>query len=202
MSAMNFLSWSVLIGACSSRSRKTHSVHHPLAFHALVQGNQGAGQVRQRPVKVGAARLLQHLLEGADGHCGDRHPHQVADECRVLAQVARHGEHRLGGSDRVVEPAWATSARNRTCKALASERICCTSGSSKLDPIRLELQQDLPVGIVEPGGPVGLAQRVPAVFLQLLRGQLLERHGQQLLAVLKSLLRRKRISSAPCMHFM
>ena len=31
--------------------------------------------------------------------------HQVADERRVLAQVARHGEHGLGGSEGVVEAA-------------------------------------------------------------------------------------------------
>ena len=107
---------------------------------------------------------------------------------RVLAQVARHGEHRLGGSDGVVEAALGDLGPKPHLKGPGQGAHLLHLGKQQCDPIGLQLQQDLPVGIVEPGGPVGLAQRVPAVFLQLLHGQLLERHGQQLLAALKRLL--------------
>ena len=35
---------------------------HAFAFHPLVEGDQRMGQVRQRPVQVGATGLLQHLF--------------------------------------------------------------------------------------------------------------------------------------------
>ncbi len=54
-------------------------------------------------------------------------------------------------------------------------------------PSAFSFEQDLPVGGVEPGRPVGLAQRDLTVNLKLLHGQLLERHGQQVLAALEGL---------------
>ena len=72
---------------------------------SLCPGGPGDGQVRQGPEEVGAAGLLEHLLQGADGVVRDGKAHQVARQRRVLAKVARHGEHRLGGPERGVETA-------------------------------------------------------------------------------------------------
>ncbi len=91
---------------------------------------------------------------------------------------------------RIASSKWprAISARKRTARALRQPADLLDFGEQQVDPFTLQLQQDLPIRVVEPGRPVRLSQRESAVFLQLLTGQLLEGHGQQLLAVLECLL--------------
>ena len=91
----------------------------------------------------------------------------------------------------------ATSARNRTLRALARGGVCLHVGDQQVDAVGLQLQQDLPVGVVEPGRPVGLGQREAAVIVQLPRGQFLERHGPAASRGAGMTPCRRRISAAP-----
>ena len=102
----------------------------------------------------------------------------------MLAQVPRHGEHRLGGPQGVVESAQCDLGPEAPLRARQRLAHLLHVGEQREEPVFLQLQEDLPVGVIEPGRPVRLAQRRPAVFLQILRGQLLERHRQQRLAAL------------------
>ena len=63
----------------------------------------------------------------------------------------------------------------------------------QVNPVRLELQQDLPVGVVEPGRPIGLRERETAVIPQLLGRQLAKRHRQQFFSPLEVLLVKKEL---------
>ena len=96
--------------------------------------------------------------------------------CRAMANMVLAV--RIASSNR---PA-ATSLRKRAWSAarpgLAS---VCTSGSKVLNAVGLELQQDLPVGTVEPGSSSTWA-RPAAVLPRPRTRQLLKRHRQQLLA--------------------
>ena len=124
----------------------------------FLQGDQGDGEVRQGPVKVGAARLLEHLFQGTDGGIRDGQALQVANNRGVLAQVARHGEHRLGGSDGVVEAAQGHLGAEPHLERVGQGLELLQVGEQHAHAVALQLEPDLPVGRVEPGGPVGLAQ--------------------------------------------
>ena len=93
---------------------------------------------------------------------------QVADQGRVFAQVARHGEHRLGGSDRVVEAAQGDLGAEAHLQSARQRPHLLHFGEQQADAVGLELEQDLPVGGVEPCGPVGLAQGEAAVMFAVL----------------------------------
>ena len=167
-----------------------HPLNHPdpVTLRASIHGYQWVGQVRQRPVKVGTAGLLQHLLQGADGRARGRKAHEVAHKGRVLAQVACQGEDGLGGPQRVVETARGDLGAHAHLECLGQGSELLHVGDHHVDPLGLQSEQDLPVGIVEPGRPVGLSERESSVIQQLAGRQFLERHDQQLLATFNSLL--------------
>ena len=68
----------------------------------------------------------------------------------------------------------AISARNRNFRAGARVPEVRQVGEQEVDAVVLQLLQDLPVGVVEPGRPVGLGERDPAVIVQLPRGEFLQ----------------------------
>ena len=148
-------------GACRSKRANSLARMARSPCMPLRRSMNGRGQVGQRPVQVRAAGLLEHLLERADGDEGDGEADEVADERRVFAQVAGQGEHRLGRADRGVEAPSATSARNRTSRAAASESHLLNLGQEQVDALVLELEQDLPVRRVEAGGVGRPAQGEP-----------------------------------------
>jgi hypothetical protein len=61
-------------------------------------------------------------------------------------------------------------------------------GEQRAETVAPHLEQNLPIGIVEPGRPVNVAQNGPPVLFEpRLRGQFLERHRQKPLAAIESL---------------
>ena len=127
-----------------------------IALHALAQVHQGAGQIGQRPVEVGAAGLLHHLFQRAQAEMGDPQADQVGDLGGVLAQVAGQREHRLGGADRVVEvPPGHLGAEpdlERRRQDLERPQL---PGSVSMPPFWMR-SKGLPVERIQPGRPVRL----------------------------------------------
>ncbi len=117
-------------------------------------------------------------------------------------KVARDREHRLGGPDRVVKAALGDLGPKPRLKGPGQRPHLLDLGKQQFDPIGLQLEQNLPVRIVKPGCPVGLIERISAVFLQVLRD------GSSLSGIVSSFSRYRNASSSKknffcsIMHFM
>ena len=81
---------------------------------------------------------------------------QVADQRRVLAHVTRHRKHRLRGSERLVDlPPCDLSAKPRLQRSRhCSKRLHVRQQG--VVAVSLDLQENLPIGVVKSGGPVRL----------------------------------------------
>ena len=130
-----------------------------VSLHALAQVHQGAGQIGQRPVEVGAPRLLHHLFQGVEAEMRDPQPDQVGDLRGVLAQVAGQREHRLGGADRVVEAPPGHLGTEPDLERRRQDLERPQLGRQRLHAAVLDALEGLPVERIQPGRPVRLPER-------------------------------------------
>ena len=83
-----------------------------------------------------------------------------------------------------IRPA-ATSDRNLACSARATARSRLHVGEQRVDSIGLEPEQNLPVGIVEPGRLIGQRQRTGRHLSRVGYRQPIERHRPERLLALE-----------------
>ena len=105
------------------------------------------------PVKIRAAGLLEHFFQRNDGHSGNGNADQAADQRRVRAHVPGHGEHGFQGSECVVEPALGNLGLGAVLELHGQTAHRRQIGKQRIYPVSLELQENLPVGVVEPAPP-------------------------------------------------
>src|SRR4051812_34910837 len=76
-----------------------------MALQPLADFDEGCRQIGERPVEIGGARLLDHLLERIQRLLSRDQAVPIAGDSRVLAEMPGESEHRLGGADGVVKAA-------------------------------------------------------------------------------------------------
>ena len=134
---------------------------------APAQIHRGAGQIGQRPVEVGAAGLLHHLLQAAEGEVRDPQPDEIRDLSAVFAQVPGQREQRLGGADRVVEPAPGHLATEPDLERRRQDLELPQLPGNVFHISAPAGLMVLPVDGIQAGRPVGMAERRAAVPLEL-----------------------------------
>src|SRR5260370_22291421 len=98
--------------------------------------------------------------------------------------MSSQGEHGLGRGDGVVKPPVGNLAPEANLQSESQAPELLDFWQEQPDAVALGLEEDLPVGSVQPSGVIGLAKSAASVAAQLLQGKLLERHLGPFLAIL------------------
>ncbi len=156
---MNLLIWSSLIGFVESRSRVNPQSVSRSPSIPRSDRDQRIGKIGQRPVEVRAIGLLDQFFKRIDRNRCDRDAHQIADQHGVHAVLMCHRKHGLVGSDRVVNSPARDLYPVPTGQRAGQNSHHLDIGKQRTETIGPQLEQDLPIGAIQPGRGVDLSER-------------------------------------------